>query len=136
MSKSTWLVKSEPGVYSFADLTRDKKTVWDHIRNYQARINLRAMKKGDLVLFYHSQTDKAVVGVAEVVKEAYPEKTTDKGDWSCVDIAAVKAFKNAVTLEQIKATASLKDMLLIRHTRLSVMPVTRAHFDIILKLGA
>ncbi|MBK8172935.1 MAG: EVE domain-containing protein [Sandaracinaceae bacterium] len=136
MAKAYWLVKSEPGVYSFDQLIRDKKTVWDHIRNFQARNNLRAMKKGDQVLYYHSQVGKAVVGIAEVAREAYPEKTSDKGDWSAVDIAAVKALKKPVTLDQVKATAALQAMQLVTHSRLSVQSVTPAEYAAILKLGS
>ena len=136
MPKQYWLVKSEPDVYAFADLVRDENTVWDHVRNFQARNNLRAMKKNDEVLYYHSQTDKAVVGVAKVAREAYPEVTKDKGEWSVVELAPVRALKSPVTLAQIKAHAVLKSMALVKQSRLSVMPVTKAEFDALLKLGS
>ena len=132
-----WLVKSEPDSYSWSDLVRDKKTAWTGVRNFQARKNLQSMKKGDLVLFYHSVTDKAVVGVAKVVKEAYPDPTakTGEGDWACVDLAPVKALKRPVTLDEIKADKALAEMKLVRQGRLSVTPVTASEFQKILKLA-
>lgn len=135
MTKQYWLVKSEPDVYSFEDLKRDGRTVWDHVRNFQARNNLRAMKVGDELLYYHSQTDKAVVGIAKVVREAYPEVTEDEGDWSAVDVAPLRALETPVTLATIKAHPLLKTMALVRQSRLSVMPVTKEEFGAVVKLG-
>ena len=130
-----WLVKSEPSAYSWADLVREKKTAWTGVRNFQARNNLRAMKKGDLVFFYQSVTDPAVVGISKVVKEAYADATASEGDWSCVDLAAVKALPSPVTLKEIKEEPSLAEISLIKQSRLSVMPVTAKEFRQILKLG-
>ena len=130
-----WLVKSEPEAYSWADLVKDGQTAWTGVRNFTARLNLRAMKKGDLVLFYHSVSDKHIAGIARVVKEAYPDPTATEGDWSSVDIAPVKPLKSPVTLDQIRADNQLQDMKLVRQTRLSVSPVTKSQFDRILKLG-
>jgi predicted RNA-binding protein with PUA-like domain len=130
-----WLVKSEPDAYSFDALLKDKKTDWTGVRNYTARIHLRDMKKGDPVLFYHSVSEKAVVGLAEVSKEHYQDPTDDTATWVCVDIKPVKKFKAPVTLEQIKAQPKLKDMWLIRQGRLSVMPLTKVEFDTIVKLA-
>jgi predicted RNA-binding protein with PUA-like domain len=129
-----WLIKSEPEAYSFGQLVKDKKTAWTGVRNYTARNNLRAMKKGDLALFYHSNVGKDVVGVAKVVREAYVEDT-DEGDWSVVDIAPVKAIKEPVTLEAMREHPMLKDMVLWKQGRLSVIPVTAAEFDIIVEAG-
>lgn len=130
-----WLVKQEPEKYSFDDLVRDKKTVWDGVRNYQARNNLREMKKGDAVLFYHSMSEKAVVGVAEVAREAFPDPADDTGTWSVVELKAVKKFKKPVTLEQIKSLKSLQEIALIRQSRLSVMPLKKGEFDRIIKMS-
>ena len=130
-----WLVKSEPIKYSFQNLLRDQKTVWDGVRNYQARNHLRAMKVGDAVLFYHSNEDKAVIGVAEVVKEAYPDPTAKEGDWSVVEIKSVAPLETPVTLATIKATPELKNIALIKQSRLSVMPVDKNDFKKITKLG-
>jgi predicted RNA-binding protein with PUA-like domain len=130
-----WLVKSEPEAYAWAQLVKDGKTAWTGVRNFQARNNLRAMKTGDQVFFYHSVSDKQVVGLAKVVKEFYPDATADEGDWSCVDIAPVKAFKNPVTLETIKAEAGLREMPLVKQSRLSVTPLTKAQAEKLLKLA-
>jgi predicted RNA-binding protein with PUA-like domain len=130
-----WLVKQEPEAYSWSDLVKDGRTAWTGVRNFQARLNLRGMKKDDLVLFYHSVTDKHIAGIARVIKEAYPDPTAKEGDWSAVDIAPVKALKYPVTLEQVKSDKRLQDMKLVRQTRLSITPVTKAQFDQILKLG-
>ena len=135
MSRQHWLMKSEPSKYSFAQLVRDGQTMWDGVRNFEARNNLRAMKAGDLVLFYHSNEGKAVVGVAKVVREAYADPTAEEGDWSCVDLAPVKALAVPVTLAQIKADAALADIALIKRSRLSVVAITPAHFARVLKLG-
>ena len=136
MAANTWLVKSEPYKYAYEALVRDGKTTWDGVRNFEARNNLRAMKKGDLVLFYHSNEGKAVVGVAKVAKEAYADATAPEEDWSVVDLAPVVALKTPVTLATIKDTAALDEMALIRKSRLSVVPVTKGEFELILKMGA
>ena len=130
-----FLVKSEPNTYSWADLVRDKKTMWEGVRNYTARNNLRGMKKGDLLLFYHSVVGKEVVGVAKVVKTAYPDPTAKEGDWSVVDVAPVKALSQPVTLAQIKGDARLADIGLVKQSRLSVVALSSAHFRRILALG-
>nr|WP_121273685.1 EVE domain-containing protein [Pedobacter schmidteae] len=131
-----WLVKSEPFKYSWTKFNEDKRTFWDGVRNYQARNNLKEMKEGDLVLFYHSNEGKNVVGIAKVVKEYYQDPTTDDANWVVVDLAPVEALKNPVSLEQIKAEESLKDISLIRQGRLSVMPLKAAEFDKILEMGS
>lgn len=133
MAKQHWLVKSEPAAYSWEQFVKDRGTAWTGVRNYQARIHLRAMRGGDEVLFYHSVTDKAVVGIAKVTREAYPDPTADEEGWVCVDLAPVRALKSPVTLEQIKATPALKDIALLRQSRLSVMPLTSVEFAAIVK---
>src|SRR5438105_14307813 len=130
-----WLVKQEPEDYSWATFVKDGRTAWTGVRNFLARNHLRAMKKGDLVFFYHSVSEKQIVGIARVAKEAYPDPTATEGDWSCVDIAPVKPLERPVTLEQIKADKQLQEMKLVRQSRLSVTPVTKAQFDRILKPG-
>src|SRR5205809_1378321 len=109
-----WLVKQEPEDYSWADLNKDGRTSWTGVRNFQARNNLRAMKKGDLVFYYHSVSEKRVVGLARVEREAYPDPTATEGDWSVVDLVPVKPLKRGVTLEEVKGAAALKDLLLVR----------------------
>jgi predicted RNA-binding protein with PUA-like domain len=130
-----WLIKSEPGAYSFDQLLKDKKTAWTGVRNYTARNNLRAMKKGDVALFYHSGGDKAVVGLVKVVREAYPENTSD-GDWSAVDVAVGARMKTPVTLTAMRGHPMLKDMTIFKLSRLSVVPVTDSEFDVIVAAGA
>jgi len=130
-----WLVKSEPFVFSFDDLVRDGKAQWDGVRNYQARNNLRAMQEGDICLFYHSNEGLAVVGLAKVIKEHYPDPTAEKGDWSAVELAPVKPFERHVTLAEIKTIPELQQMLLVRNGRLSVQPVSSDEFFRILDLG-
>jgi predicted RNA-binding protein with PUA-like domain len=130
-----WLVKSEPYKYSFEQLTRDGRTTWDGVRNFEARNNLRAMKRGDLVLYYHSNEGKEVVGIARVAGEARPDPTAEGEDWSIVDVEPVKPFSVPVTLAQIKADKKLADFALLRRSRLSVVPVTPAEFAHILALG-
>lgn len=130
-----WLVKSEPHKYAWDQLLKDKQTFWDGVRNYQARNNLQAMKKGDQVLYYHSNEGKEVVGLAKVVKEFYQDPTTDDARWVVVDIAPVKTLKRSVTLETIKATPELANIALVRQGRLSVMPLKVEEFDKILELG-
>ena len=135
MPKGHWLVKQEPTAYSFDQLVKDKKTRWDGVRNFQARNNLKAMKEGDRVLYYHSNVGQEVVGICEVAREAYPDPTADDPRWLAVDIAAVKPLKKPVTLEQIKADPALREIKLVRQSRLSVMPLEKAEFDHIVKLG-
>lgn len=130
-----WLVKSEPGEYSFDDLLRDGSTVWSGVRNYAARNNLRAMKVGELVLFYHSVDDKEVVGICKVSHESYPDPTATEGDWSVVDVEPVKKLNKPVHLAQIKASIELKDIALVRIGRLSVMPLEKAQFEKIIEMG-
>jgi predicted RNA-binding protein with PUA-like domain len=129
-----WLVKSEPSVYPWSKLVADGRAVWDGVRNFEARNNLRAMKKGDLCLFYHSNEGKEIVGVARVVREAYQDPTT-KEDWSVVDVEPVKALTAPVTLAAIKAHPTLKNMALVKRSRLSVVPVTKAELDAVLAAG-
>ena len=135
MARSYWLVKQEPEAYSWDDFVKEGETYWDGVRNYQARNNLRAMKKGDLVFFYHSVSDKEIVGVAKVTREHYPDPTAKEGDWLVVDLAAAKPMKKPVSLAQIKADKSLEDIALIKQSRLSVMPITEGEFRRILELG-
>jgi predicted RNA-binding protein with PUA-like domain len=135
MSRQHWLMKSEPFKYSFAQLVRDGRTMWDGVRNFEARNFMRAMKAGDLVLFYHSSEGKSVVGVARVAREAYQDPTADGEDWSAVDIEPVAPFKAAVSLDTIRSDPDLLDIALLKRSRLSVVPVTQAHFDRILELG-
>lgn len=133
--KNFWLVKSEPSAYSWANLVTDGKTSWTGVRNFTARNNLRAMRKGDAALFYHSVTEKAVVGIGKIVREAYPDPTAKEGDWSAVDLAPDKALSKPVSLEEIKKNAKLKNMALLRLSRLSVQPVTQTEFDEILRMA-
>lgn len=131
-----WLVKSEPFKYSWEKFNQDGRTFWDGVRNYQARNNLKLMKEGDLVLFYHSNEGKHVVGIAKVVKEFYQDPTTEDANWVVVDLAPLEALKTPVTLEQIKAEESLKDISLVRQGRLSVMQLKAEEFDKILEMGS
>lgn len=130
-----WLVKSEPFKYSWQKFTEDKKTFWDGVRNYQARNNLRGMKKGDLVLFYHSNEGMEVVGVAEVVKESYQDPTTEDTNWVVVDLKPKFALKKPVSLTQMKTDEILSQTGLIKQSRLSVMPFTEDQFNRVLMLG-
>lgn len=132
---SYWLVKQEPETYSWTDFVSDGKTDWTGVRNYQARNNLREMKAGDRVLFYHSGKDKAVVGLAEVVKSAYPDPTADDEQWVAVDLKPVKALKNPVPLAAIRYDKRLSQLPLIRQSQLSVMSLTKDEFDIIVATG-
>lgn len=133
---SYWMVKQEPETYSWTDLVSDGVTDWSGVRNYQARNNLREMKTGERVLFYHSGKDKAVVGLAEVVKGAYPDPTADDGQWVAVDLKAVKALKNPVPLAAIRYDERLSQLPLIRQSQLSVMPLSKDEFEVIVALGA
>ena len=133
--KSFWLVKQEPSSYSWSDFIGEDHISWTGVRNYAARNSLRKMQKGDEVLFYHSGEDKAVVGIAKVVRTAYPDPTAKEGDWSTVDLAALKPLRRSVTLREIKGNLRLKGIPLIRQSRLSVMPLAEAAFREIVKMG-
>ncbi|MEZ6187723.1 MAG: EVE domain-containing protein [Planctomycetota bacterium] len=135
MARGYWLVKSEPEAYSWQDLLDEGVGVWDGVRNYQARNNLRAMRKGDHVLFYHSVKAKEVVGICEVTREHYPDPTTDDDRWSVVEVKPIWALGTPVTLAQIKAEPSLSEVPLIRQSRLSVMPLEPEAFKAIVDLG-
>ena len=130
-----WLVKSEPFKYSWEQFEKDKKTFWDGVRNYQARNNLKAMKKGDLVLWYHSNEGKEVVGIAKVVKEFYQDPTTEDTNWVVVDLAPFKKLKKTVTLEQLTEDNRLQNIALVRQGRLSVSSLKAEEFDAILDLS-
>ena len=131
--KNFWLVKQEPSSYSWTDFVAEHETSWTGVRNFAARNNLRKMQKGDKVLFYHSGDEKAVVGIARVTRTAYPDPTAKEGDWSAVDLAAVKPLARPVTLREIKGNSRLKEIALVRQSRLSVMPLRQAEFREILK---
>jgi predicted RNA-binding protein with PUA-like domain len=130
-----WIVKSEPEAYSWTAFVKDGKTAWTGVRNFAARLNLRAMKSGDRVLFYHSGEEKSVVGLARVVKEFYSDPTANEGDWSAVDLALEKTLAKPVTLAAIKADKILKEMVMAKQSRLSVSPVTVSQFERLLKLA-
>jgi len=134
---SHWLVKQEPSTYPFSRFLQEKKVVWDGVRNYQARNFLRQMKKGDRVLYYHSVDERAVVGTAKVSRPAFPDPTSPKGeDWTSVELTADRRLPTPVTLDQLKTDPRFRDLLLLRQSRLSVMPVTPNLFQAILKLGS
>jgi len=128
-----WLMKTEPGTFSWDDLVRDKKAVWDGVRNFQARNNLKAMKKGDLAFIYHSMDDKAVIGIAEITREHFPDPK-DK-DWAAVEIKPVKKLKNTVNLGTIKQDERLANMVLVNNSRLSVQPVRKEEFDFVIGMS-
>ena len=128
-------MKTEPGNYSWDDLVKDKHTHWDGVRNYQARNNMKAMKTGDLALYYHSVNEKSVIGLAKIIKEYYQDPTTDDERWVVVDIEPVEQFKHPVTLEQVKSDERLANMVLVNNSRLSVQPVKKEEFDIIVGMG-
>jgi predicted RNA-binding protein with PUA-like domain len=130
-----WLVKSEPSAYSWDQLVKDRQTFWSGVRNPQAAANLKAMKTGDLAFFYHSNEGKEIVGIARIVKEYYPDHTDKTGKYGMVDVAPVKPLKTPVTLAAIKAEPKLKDLALVRQSRLSVMPVSDAHWALLLKMA-
>lgn len=134
-SKQSWLVKQEPEAYSWDDLVRDRKTEWTGVRNFQARNNLRQMRVGDAVLFYHSGKEKSVVGIAEIAKAAYPDPTADDSSWIAVDIKPLKPLSRPVSLAEIRENSKLSDLLLVRQSRLSVMPVTNDEFETIVGMG-
>ena len=131
-----WMVKSEPEAYAWSTFTQEGHTAWTGVRNFQARNNLRAMREGDAVLFYHSVSEKALVGVARVCRTAYPDPTASEGNWDCVDLAPVCPLPEPVTLASIKAHSELQEIALLRQSRLSVLPVTRPQLVLLLKLGA
>jgi len=135
MTTQYWLVKTEPETYSWADLVRDKRTDWTGVRNYAARIHLKAMQAGDEVFVYHSGDDKSVVGIAKVIKAAFPDTTADEEGWVAVALQPVSALKHPVTLAQIKADVIAKGMTFVRQSRLSVSPVTAAEFARVKKLA-
>ena len=136
MTTQYWLVKSEPETYAWADLVRDKRTEWTGVRNYAARLHLNAMRPGDRVLYYHSGEERAVVGLAEVTRAAFPDKTAAEEGWVAVELKAVSALHLPVTLDEIKRDSTLAKMALVRISRLSVQPVTSAEFARIQKLAA
>jgi predicted RNA-binding protein with PUA-like domain len=133
--KNFWLVKQEPSAYSWSDFVAEGRTAWTGVRNYTARNNLRKMQPGDEVLFYHSGDDKAVVGIAKVVRAAYPDPTAKEGDWNAVDLMPVKGLARPVALREIKSNPRLKQILLVRQSRLSVMPLTAADFREIIAMA-
>ncbi len=135
MAKNYWLAKQEPEAYAWETFLKDRVTSWEGVRNFQARNNLRAMRKGDPVLFYASVTTKAVLGVAEVEREAFPDASADEGDWSTVELRAVRSLRKPVSLEQIKGDPQLAEIALLRQSRLSVMPLRKAEYERILALG-
>jgi predicted RNA-binding protein with PUA-like domain len=130
-----WLMKSEPDTYGWDKLVKDGRGSWDGVRNWTARGNLKAMKKGDRAFFYHSNIGKEIVGVMEIVREAYPDKTDDTGRWVMVDVVPVAPAKTPVTLEQIKADKRFADLALVKYARLSVQPVSAAHWKTLCKLA-
>lgn len=130
-----WLVKSEPGAYSWDDFVKLGRDHWDGVRNYQARNNMKLMKVGDEVLFYHSVNDKQVVGIAKVVKEFYQDPTTDDDRWVVVDLVPLRKLEKPVTLSQIKGDVRLEGIALVKNSRLSVMPISEDHYQIILDLS-
>ncbi len=134
--KNFWLVKQEPSDYSWSDFVKDGSTSWTGVRNFAARNNLRRMSKSDQVLFYHSGEDKAVVGIAKVTRTAYRDTTAKEGDWSAVDLAPVKPLPKPVTLAEIKSKPPLKNIALVRQSRLSVMPLGAREFDFIVRMGS
>jgi predicted RNA-binding protein with PUA-like domain len=131
-----WLIKSEPFKYSWDQLVKDGRTYWDGVRNYAARNNLKAMKKGDRLFFYHSNEGLEIVGIAEVIKEHYQDPTTSEDAWVVVDVKPYKKLKRPVSLKEIKEDIRLKDMALLRLSRLSVQPITTEEWDVIMELSA
>lgn len=129
-----WLMKTEPGTYSWDDLVKKGSDMWDGVRNYQARNNLRKMKNGDKVFIYHSGSEPGIIGLAEVIRENYPDPTASEGDWSVVDVKPVKKMKRFIPLHEIKQKSALKNMSLIKSTRLSVQPVLKDEYELIVKM--
>jgi predicted RNA-binding protein with PUA-like domain len=134
MARNYWLIKSEPSKYSFARLVRDGRATWDGVRNFEARNNLRAMKKGDECLYYHSSEGKEVVGIARVAREAYADPTTND-DWSAVDVEPVRQLARPVSLGEMRSRPPLAKMMIFRRPRLSVVPVSKDEFEAVIKLG-
>ncbi len=137
MSKTAqfWIVKTEPSAYAWADFVKDGRAAWTGVRNFQARLNLRAMRQGDAVLFYHSVVGKEIVGLAKVAAGAYPDATATEGDWSCVDLTPVRALRRPVTLDEIKASAKLRTIKLVTQSRLSVVPLTAGEYAEVVRLS-
>jgi predicted RNA-binding protein with PUA-like domain len=136
MRTSYWLLKTEPGTYSFAQLQKDGKTNWNGVRNFQARNSMKEMQKGDTALIYHSGDERAVVGIAKITRDAYEDLDPKKpGEWFQVDLAPLKPLKRSISLTEIKATPALASLPLIKQSRLSVMPISEAHFNKILKMS-
>jgi predicted RNA-binding protein with PUA-like domain len=135
MAKNYWLVKQEPESYSWDMFVKDGKTAWTGVRNYQARNNLRAMKKGDPVLYYHSVSEKQIVGIARVAREAYPDPTAKEGDWSAVELEPVKPLVKSITLDAVKSDKGLAGIALLKNSRLSVQPLTEAQFNRLMDLA-
>ena len=135
MSKKYWLLKSEPGAWSWENQVKEGPSMWDGVRNYQARNNLKEMKKNDLCFFYHSVTERSIVGIVKVVKEYYPDPTDKTGRFVVVDVKATKKLKNSVSLDQIKENSKLKDIALVKQSRLSVMPLKKTEWEIIIKMS-
>ena len=135
MSKNYWLLKSEPSTWSWHDQVKNKIDMWDGVRNYQARNNLIKMKKKDLCFFYHSVLEKSIIGIVEVVKEHYPDPTDKKNKFVAIDVKALKRLKKSVSLEQIKNNIKLKDIPLIKQSRLSVMPINKKEWNEIIKIS-
>ncbi|MBN2611898.1 MAG: EVE domain-containing protein [Bacteroidales bacterium] len=132
--KQYWLIKTEPSTYGWDDLVKKGSGMWDGVRNYQARNNLRQMKQGDLALFYHSGKNPGITGLTEITREAYPDPTAVEGEWSAVDLKPVRPLKRFIPLEEIKQKRELKNMVLVKNTRLSVQPVTAGEYDFLLKM--
>ena len=135
MKKNSWLIKSEPSTWSWNDQVKEKTTMWDGVRNYQARNNLIKMKKGDLCFFYHSVSEKSIVGIVEVVKKSYPDPTDKSGKFVVVDVKTKSKIKQAINLEMIKKTSGLENIPLLKQSRLSVMPISNKEWNLIIKLS-
>jgi predicted RNA-binding protein with PUA-like domain len=135
MNISYWLLKSEPDAWSWDNQVKEGASMWDGVRNYQARNNLKEMKKNDLCFFYHSVTEKSIVGIVKIVKEYYPDPTDKTGRFVVVDVKATKKLKNSVSLDQIKENSKLQDIALVKQSRLSVMPLKKTEWDIIIKMS-
>lgn len=129
-----WLMKTEPDTFSWDDLVKQGTSMWDGVRNYQARNNIRKMKTGDTVLFYHSVTNPGIVGLAEVIKEHYPDPTAKEGDWSVVDVKPVRKLERSISLQEIKQQPNLQNMSLVKSSRLSVQPVSEEEFNFLLEM--
>ena len=130
-----WLLKSEPDAWSWSSQVKEGSSMWDGVRNYQARNNLKEMKKNDLCFFYHSVTERSIIGIVKVVKEYYPDPTDKTGRFVVVDVKATKKLKNPVSLDQIKENSKLKDIALVKQSRLSVMPLKKTEWEIIIKMS-